>query len=582
MLGETSVKRSESEAPIRLDGKQWQALETARNRLTAAGVLFVLAFLVVIGRLVDLVAFDSRSGFAPIAQMPAPSVVRGDIVDRNGVLLASSLPTASLYADPKEIIDARAATTALMTVFPNLDRQALLGKLSSEKRFVWIQRNLTPEEQYAVNRLGIPGLAFRTERRRVYPHGRLASHVLGATDPDEAGTAGIEKSFDGMLSNGERLRLSLDIRVQHIVRQELVAAIERFRAIGGAGLVLDVASGEVIAMVSFPDFDPNVPGDSNEDARFNSVTKGAFEMGSVFKLFTAAMALDTGVTTLDGGYDASKPLRVARHTISDFHPQRRWLSVPEILLRSSNIGAALMAVDVGSDAQRTYLDRFGLFSPSTIELPEIGAPRLPPNWGEVYSMTVAFGHGIAVTPLQLASGVAAIVNGGVLVPPTLLRRDPGAALDGRRVISQQTSRQMRSMMRLVVEHGTGSKADVAGYEVGGKTGTAEKEVGGRYDRDKRRSSFIGAFPMDAPRYLIFAMLDEPKGNASTYNYATGGWVAAPLVGTVIKRMAPLLKMRPDERRARVVVPAAMTERERVDMAIRHAVAQARNIRLAPH
>jgi cell division protein FtsI (penicillin-binding protein 3) len=582
MKGERVVSHSQQQAPIRLDGKQWQALETARNRLLAAGVLFILAFVVVIGRLVDLAAFNSDAGFHHIAELPPAPVIRGDIVDRNGVLMASSLPTASLFADPQEIIDPKTAAAALAGVFPDLDRQLLLGKLSGEKRFVWIRRNLTPEEQYAVNRLGIPGLGFRTERHRVYPHGRLASHVLGATDSDETGTAGIEKTFNGMLSDGDALRLSLDIRVQHIVRQELLAAVDEFRAVGGAALVLDVNSGEVIAMVSSPDFDPNVPGDADEPTRFNAVTKGVFEMGSVFKLFTAAMALDSNVTTLDGGYDASKPLHVARFTIRDYHPQRRWLSVPEILVRSSNIGAALMALDVGSDLQRAYLGSFGMLTPASIELPEIGEPQLPPNWGEVYTMTVAFGHGIAVTPLQLASGVAAIVNGGVLVQPTMLRRAGGSAPQGHRVISSRTSRQMRSMMRLVVEHGTGSKANVAGYRVGGKTGTAEKDVGGHYENGKLRSSFLGAFPMDAPRYIVFAMLDEPKGNARTYNYATGGWVAAPVVGGIIERMGPLLGMRPVDDDPTPPIPAAMPDRERVSMAIQRAVAQARDIRVAPN
>jgi cell division protein FtsI (penicillin-binding protein 3) len=564
--------------PIHIDGSRLRALETARNRLLATGLIFVVAFLVVACRLIDLAAFGGGVDKRVVADA-GQSVGRGNIVDRNGIVLATSLPTQSLYADPREILEPKAVVAALASVFPDIDRQWLLARLSGTGRFVWLRRNLTPDEQYAVNRLGIPGLAFQTEYRRIYPHGRSAAHVLGLTDVDELGIAGIEKSFDPLLANGENVRLSLDVRYQHLLREELARAVVDFRAIGAAGLVLDIATGEVLAMVSLPDFDPNALGEADEDARFNRVTKGAYEMGSVFKLFTAAMALDAGVTSLEGGYDASRPLRVARHTISDYHAKNRWLSVPEIIVHSSNIGAALMAHAVGTTRQQQYLESFRLLTPAALDLPEVGEPLLPKPWREINTLTVGFGHGIAVTPLQMAAGVAALVNGGVYRPATLLRQEGGAAGPGRRVISARTSKQMRALMRLVVRFGTGTRADVPGYEVGGKTGTAEKLVNGRYQQDRRVSSFIGAFPMDKPRYVVFAMVDEPKGNRQTYNYATGGWVAAPLVGRVVERIAPIRGIMPNPQTvAQGSAPAS--RRELLADAIRQVIANDKGRQLA--
>lgn len=562
-----------------------RALETARDRLLAAGLVFVVAFLICAGRLVDLGAFGGGTAEGPAVAAVAGSVGRGDIVDRNGVLLATSLPTASLFADPKEVLDARAASAALAQVFPSLDRAWLQSKLTLDGRFVWLRRNLSPAEQNAVNRLGIPGLGFRTEYRRVYPQGRSAAHVLGRANIDEFGMAGIERSFDALLANGETVRLSLDMRIQQIFREELQAKVQEHRAIGGAGLVMDVSTGEILAMVSLPDYDPNAPAVPDDQARFNRVSQGVYEMGSVFKLLTLAMALDSNATTLEGGYDASRPLRVGHHTISDYHAKNRWLSVPEILIHSSNIGAALMAVDVGSTRQRQYLQHFGLLSVPAIDLPvpEIGEPLVPNPWREVNTMTVGFGHGIAVTPLQMAAATAAVVNGGVYRPASLLSSDASTLAPGVRAVSARTSKQMRAMLRLVVRFGTGMKADVPGYHVGGKTGTAEKLVKGRYRRDQRVASFIGAFPMEAPRYVVFAMVDEPKGTAKTYNYATGGWVAAPLVGRVIARSAPVLGVAPIEDVKEVKkspTKNATTHKEQMMQAIREAIASSKGRQLA--
>lgn len=534
-------------APRKLDGVRKHALETGRNRLLVTAVVLSMTFAAVVVRLVDLMV--TNGGFEPLTAQANPDngqpTGRANILDRNGLILATSLPTVSLYADPQAILDADDAAEKISTVLPGLNRAETLVKLGSQSRFVWLARNLTPRQHYQINRLGIPGVAFLRGERRVYPHGHLAAHVLGLTDVDGRGVAGIERYFDHTLrAGGEALRLSLDLRVQAILHEELTAAVNEFKAIGATGVVLDVNNGEVVAMVSLPDFDPNAPGQIRGDAGFNRATKGVYEMGSTFKLFTAAMALDSGAVNLDGGYDASKPIRVARFTISDYHAKNRWLSVPEIILHSSNIGAAKMAMDVGTLGQREYLDRFGLLKPASVELPEIGSPLTPPRWREINTMTISYGHGIAVSPLQLVDGIAALVNGGLRRTPSLLfqgRRH----VDGERVVSKRTSEQMRGLMRLVVTGGTGRKAEAPGYLIGGKTGTADKLTNGGYVSGAKISSFVGAFPINDPRYVVLALVDEPKGNKRTFNYATGGWVAAPVVGQVVERMAPMVGIAPN-------------------------------------
>jgi cell division protein FtsI (penicillin-binding protein 3) len=528
----------------RPDVRRQRALEMARNRLLATGLIFALAFVVMAFRLVDLTAFDARTASAGRAAATSTAVSRADIFDRNGTILATSLPTASVYADPKNILDVDAAVRDLASVFPDLDRKALAARLQSDGRFVWVRRSITPDEKYKVNRLGIPGIDFMTDHRRVYPSGPAAAHALGFTDIDGRGIAGVEQSFDAQLAAGQPLHLSLDIRLQQLLRQELEASRREYGALGAAGIVLDALTGEVLAMVSLPDFDPNAPvTDPNDEARFNRITKGVYEMGSTFKILTLAMALDCGATSLRGGYDASRPLRVARFTISDYHPKNRWLSTPEILIYSSNIGSALMGMDVGPARQKQYLQRLGFLSRASLEVPELAMPLYPEPWRDINTMTIAFGHGIAVTPLHLVTAVGAVVDGGILRPATLLRKREGtAASEGTQVLSPRTSRQMAELMRMVVEYGTGTRADVPGYEVGGKTGTAEKLNRGRYVQNARISSFVGAFPMSNPRFVVLAMLDEPKSKGAAA--ATGGVVAAPVVARIVRQMAPLLGLAP--------------------------------------
>ena len=530
-----------------MEGVRKQALETGRSRLLLTGMVFAVAFAGIAGRLVGLTLLSgvTEPRVSRIAADESQATGRGNIVDRNGIILAASLPTVSLSVDPTLIIDRDEVVDGLIAVFPNMSREEITIRLSAKGRFSWLARNLTPKQHQDVIRLGIPGLQFHRGERRVYPHGRLVSHVLGITDVDGHGITGIENHFDQSLrSNGVPLRLSIDLRVQSVMREELIDAMAEFKAIGATGLVMDVHNGEIISMVSLPDFNPNQPGDMSSRAAFNRATKGVYEMGSTFKLFTAAMALDSGTISIAGGYDASKPIRVGRFTIKDFHAKNRWLSVPEIILHSSNIGAAKMAVDVGGSVQRVYLEKFGMLEPTRLELPEVGKPLVPNVWRRINTMTMSYGYGISVSPVQVVAGVTALVNGGVYRKPTILKRRGRSAI-GQRVITPETSRKMRSLMRLVVSEGTGRKANIQGYLIGGKTGTAEKTSSRGYSKSAKMVSFVGAFPMNAPLYAFLVIVDEPVGNKRTFNYATGGWVAAPVVGKVIERIGTMLGIAPN-------------------------------------
>ena len=532
--------------PMPVEGPEKQILEMSRTRLLVTGLLFSLAFLAIALRLGDVMLLkDGEPRVVRAHQGAHPATVRADIVDRNGVLLATTLDTPSLYANPKQISDAKGVARQLMAVLPDLNRDELLSKLASDRSFVWIKRQLTPEQQFEVNKLGIPGLQFETEHRRLYPKGSVTAHVVGYAGIDNKGLAGIERGLDSRLvNNDEPVQLSIDIRLQYILKDEIARQIATFGAEGGMGMITDVNTGEILAMVSLPDFDPNDPGSATPDRMFNRATLGTYEMGSVFKIFNTAMALDDHVTTMTGGYDATNPIHIGRFTIHDDHAQRRWLSVPEIFMYSSNIGSAKMAVDAGIERQEDFLHRLGLLQAPTVEIREIGEPLIPHPWHVVNSMTVAFGHGISVSPLQMVTGVGAIVDGGILHRATFLKRPETGRTPGVRVVSQQTSEDMRRLLRLVVEHGTGKLAAAPGYLVGGKTGTAEKVSGKGYARKELLSSFIGVFPINDPRYLIMVSVDEPHGVKSSAGYATGGWVAAPAVSRIVQRMAPIMGISP--------------------------------------
>ena len=531
-------------------------LERARGRLLATGVLFLLCFGVLILRTLDVAVIGAPVGTAGTGGVTAfDPIARADIVDRNGVLLASNLPTHALYLEPAKIFDREETVAALGRVFPDLDLERAASLIASGRKTALLRHNLTPEQAHAINRLGIPGLWLERQEQRFYPQGRLFAHAVGFTDVDNRGLAGVEKAA------GEELRrraeahqgplpLSLDIRVQHVLAEALAETMTAHRAVGAAGMVMDVENGELLALVSLPSFDPKGPDRSGAEALFNRATLGTYELGSTFKPFTIAMALDLGIAGIEDSYDATKPIKVSRHLIRDHHPENRWLTVPEILIHSSNIGAARMAVEVGAARQRAFLDALGMFERIPLESSERGWPIAPRRWSKQTTMTVGFGHGLAVTPLHLIASYAALVNGGLAVTPTLLKREPGAHLVQRRVISADTSAIMRMLLYAVVSEGTGKKAAVPGYLVGGKTGTAEKAIGGRYKSDSMITSFVGVFPIDRPRYAVLTLLDEPKGTKETFGFATAGWTAAPVAATVIERIAPILgipsAIEPDE------------------------------------
>ena len=542
---------------VTVDGAARQTLDQAKTRLVVVGALFTLALAAVSLRLVDLALVGSAVSPRQARVSPAPvHTVRADIVDRNGKALATSIATASLYADPSKIIDAQDAARQLANLFPDTTYGEFLQKLEGKGRFAWLRRHLTPKQQYDVNQLGIPGVGFQADERRLYPEGREVAQVIGYTDIDSHGTAGIEASFDDYLNKATApLRLSIDIRLQHILHREVEAQVEEFHAMGGGGLIMDTHTGEILAMVSLPDFDPEQPGadpkpaPGEPDPHFNRMTLGVYEMGSIFKVFNTALALDSGKVKLTDYFDAWHPIHIGRFTIHDFKGDELpgYSSVAKIFEISSNIGSAQEVKQVGPEAQEHFMDELGLTKKMSLEVPEVGTPGIPRPWRYINMLTIAFGHGISVTPVQLVSAICAIANGGVLRPATLIARPDGNAPAGVRVISEETSDTMRRLMRLVVTGGTAKQfGNVPGYLVGGKTGTAEKIMlnGGYAKRHANLSSFVGVFPMTDPRYAVFVTIDEPHGNKKSAGFETGGWVAAPAVARVISSMGPMLGVPP--------------------------------------
>jgi cell division protein FtsI (penicillin-binding protein 3) len=517
-------------------------------RLMMLMLLFIGASVAIGARIGWLAVFETGGS---AARWAAP-VPRGDILDRNGVPLAQTIQAWSIGVHPHKIIgDKRALAGALAELMPERSAAAYLRILRSDLPFTYLRRRAEPELVAAVNALGDPGLAFAREPERLYPQGALASHVLGYTDFDGRGVAGIERVFDARLRERRGVTLSIDRRVQQAMESELGAAMAKFSAIGAAGVVMDIHTGEVLALTSLPEMNPNRPGQGAADAGFNRATLGVYELGSTFKPFTVAMAMDAGVVrSLGQMYDCPKALKAGRFRITDTHPFGRACSVAEIMQESSNIGTAQIAAQLGAERQREFLRRMRFLERVALELPERGRPLTPGgNWGEISTMTVGYGHGIAVSPLHLATGYATLFNGGLWRPATLLKHDRDHPLPpGDRVFSAETSYKMRALLRLVVTHGTGGKADAPGYRVGGKTGTAEKIVGGRYTGRAVVTTFAGVFPMEEPRYVVVAMLDDPKATKDTYGFHTAGWNVAPVVSGVISRIAPMLGVFPDEGR----------------------------------
>ena len=530
-------------------------LARGRNRFRLACLAFALAFLLIGGRLVTLGFTGMGQGAAGLYDISS-TVHRPDILDRHGRLLATDIKGATLYADPAKVIDIDELAEQVTSVLTDVDAKTLRAKLRAGGRFVRIKRELTPKQQEEIHELGLPGLAFIEEYRRVYPMGTTASHVVGLVDVDNKGLAGIEKFIDDnpqlTMSDDQAVTISLDLGAQHVMREELSKAIKVYHAKAAAGIVMDVHSGEVLALASLPDYDPNRREQALDKDRLNRIGFGVYEMGSVFKVFTVAGVLDMGLASMRSHYDASGPIHYASFTIDDFHGQHRSLSVPEVFIYSSNIGAAKMALEMGVDRHRAFLKKLGLMSRVSTEIGDSAAPIIPTHWQKLNTMTIAFGHGMSVTPIQLAASTLPLVNGGIAVAPTFLprSREDGMA-GGSRVLKSETSSAMLKLMRLNVLKGTGKRANADGYRVGGKTGTAEKVVGGHYSTSTLLTSFLSTFPTDAPEYLVLVMLDEPQRVAELSNQATAGVNAAPTAGKIIERIAPILGVAPrpeDEQR----------------------------------
>ncbi len=519
------------------------------------GALF-LCFTGLAARLISLGVGPDGAPRIAVAQSDSQrSMSRPDIIDRKGRMLATDLQVYWAYGDPARVIDVDNAAEKLARVLPDQDAARLRERLSGDGRFVWLYRGLTPKQAKAVHRLGLPGVGLLTENQRVYPAGATGVHVLGHTNVDNRGIAGIEKHIDGARSLAEpaaspderpAVRLALDLGVQHVLREQLKRARQDYEAKAVAGLVMDVHSGEVLAMSSLPDYDPNHREESLDPERRNRLVADTYEMGSVFKAFTVAMALDHGIVKLDDKYNIQQPLNVGGFQIVDKHARSRYATVPEIFIRSSNTGAARIALDVGGYRQREFLEQLGLLAPLETELPPTAEPQVPRVWRESTTVTVSYGHGMAVSPLSFAAASAALVNGGYLVRPTFLKRSRG---EGRRmakkVLRSSTSDAMRQLLRRNVIEGTGRKAQVEGYRIGGKTGTANKPVPGGYSRELVLSTFFAAFPMDDPQYLVVVMVDEPKPTEAAHQRTEAAWNAAPTVAAMVENAAPILGVAPE-------------------------------------
>ena len=541
-------------ARIREAASRDSALATVHFRLMVLMLLVSGVVLLIVAKLIwmGVAAGPQRANVVSGGFVPA----RADIVDRNGEPLARTIDGWSIAIHPREVIsDRRELAQKLAALMPEHSAAWYWRALNSNRKFVYLRKRAMPELVRQVNALGEPAVALGREPERLYPQGMMAAHVLGFVDNDSIGRSGLELTNNGRLTDaaqrGEPLMLAMDSRVQAALESELNAAMVKHSAAAATGIVLDVHTGEVVALSSLPSYNPNVGPDANgvRSNELNMATQAVFELGSTFKPLTIANAIDQHVVTdIARRYDARAALRVGGYRIRDDHPANRWLNVPEMLTLSSNIVTAQIAEQIGAARMERYFRALGFYDKAAIELPNPRRPLTPHFWARTTVMTSGYGHGIAITPLHLANAYAALVNGGILRPATLLRRRAGQVPAGRRVIAPETSALMRRLLRLIVTDGTGRRADAAGMRVGGKTGTADKSSGGGYNRNARVSTFAAAFPMDDPKYVVVAMLDDPHGTADTGGFATAGMVAAPIVGKVVARIGPLLGVYPDEAR----------------------------------
>lgn len=531
------------------------AVSAPRMRFAALG--FLVLYGTICGRLIYL-GFKPDPATSRRAAAQAVSASRPDIVDRNGEVLASDVKVMSVFAEPRRLIDKDEATELLTAVLPDIDAHELRERLGARKGFVWVKREVTSHQRDEVFHLGLPGVGLIAENKRVYPNGPIGAHVLGFANIDNSGIAGIEKYIDGQgladLHNMgfaatpgdlKPIALSLDISATHALRDELEKGVEHFKAKAGAAAIMDVNTGEIIALASLPDYDPNKPTDALEPNHINRMNVGVYEMGSTFKALTIAMALDSGKLNLNSKLDASGALSFGRFKIHDYHAQNRALTVPEVFTYSSNVATARMAMGQGVEKHKVFLKKMGQLSRMRTELPESAEPIVPKNWGELNTVTIAFGHGLAVAPLQAMMAVGALMNGGYMITPTFLKRsEEEARKNAEQVIKAETSEAMRYLMRLNAEIGTAKKVDIDGYFVGGKTGTAEKVINGRYSKTRLFTTFMAVAPSDRPKYLFLTIMDEPQGLPETGGYATAAYNSGYVTGQIIQRVGPVLGLAP--------------------------------------
>lgn len=534
-IGETPIQRQ-----MQVADSEFEAVSEGRIRIRIGAFVFLFALLVAILRLAEVALLSEKSSH--IFQASNDVVRRADIVDRNGKVLATTLETYALYSRQKYIWDADETARSLVQTLPSLRYETVREKLDKPGDQVLIKRGLTPKQKQTVFGLGLPGLIFEVEPQRVYPNGSLAGHIVGFTDVDMKGIAGAEGAFNDRLSedNAPNTILSVDLRVQNALTEELAASMAHFKAKTSAGVVLNMKTGEILAMASLPNFDPNAPSATPPQNRFNHASMSTYELGSVFKPITMALVLEERLTDLEEKFPVQKPLKIRDKFIRDDHPSPVPMAMPKILAQSSNRGTALMGLRAGGERQQRFLKKLGLMDRVPIELNESARPQVQTEWQDITTVTVSYGHGISVTPLALAVAIGALLNDGQYVNPTFLKRDAANPIESRPVISSWTSETMRGLMRYVVTNGTGRNARVKGLGVMGKTGTADKPSGDGYDERRLVSSFISAFPYEDPTYVVMITFDEPKGLKETYGYATAGWNATPTAGRVIERIAPIL------------------------------------------
>ncbi|HEX2527023.1 MAG TPA: penicillin-binding protein 2 [Geminicoccus sp.] len=517
----------------------------ARRRIGVLLATFGLLFSTLAFRLVDITQLAGAQEEASRYVRPQDGISRRDVVDRHGVPLATDVTVSGVGADPRDVPKDQTTIGSIAAVLGR-DPRIIERILDSDRHFVWLERRISPRQQAALLSLGVPGLEFREQPRRVYPQASLVAHLIGQTGVDNGGLSGIEQRFDRTIRTDvssrdrEPFALSIDLRIQQVLREELMAGIRTYEARAANGMIMDVRTGEMLAMVSLPDFDANRPIGPEDLRRSNRNTEGVYEVGSLFKTLTLATLMDAGVVKMNDMWDATKRLQIGRRSIGDSHPLKRWASTTDVFINSSNIGTARMALAGGADLQREYLEKLRLLEKPQLEVPGVSSPLIPRRWPDITVAVVSYGQTLAITPLSFLNAFSAVVNGGVLRPATLLRRDSSQPLPGERVISEKASAQIRELLWLNVVDGTGTKARVPGMMVGGKTGTADKPINGRYIKGNVIASFVAAFPMNEPRYAILVMLDNPTANAASMGFRYGSWNAAPVTGRVISRTAPLL------------------------------------------